>query len=63
MEIKSKEIRHCLDRGVEGLAERIYMMTVLKLTKGRSIGIRVALGQMNFLRCTQVSVGQPSEDA
>lgn len=39
------------------------MMTVLKLTKGRSIGIRVGLGQMNFLRCTQMSVGQPSEDA
>lgn len=38
------------------------MMTVLKLTIGRSIGIRVGLGQNNFLRYTQVSVGQPSED-
>lgn len=32
------------------------MMMVLKLTKGRSISIRVGLGQ-NFLRYTQVSVG------
>lgn len=33
------------------------MMMVLKLTKGRSISIRVGLGQSNFLRYTQVSVG------
>lgn len=38
------------------------MMMVLKLTKGRNTGIRVGLGENDFLRHTQVSVGRPVED-